>query len=324
MNVRTLWNWEHQRSSARPPGRPRDERSRELARVLVRAELERQGWTSGEGPIYKALKPRLKLHVLREILAELKAERRSHDRRVRARGRLSVVVHARDALWSIDQTHLGRTVDGRAIQSEVLRDVASALTIDLTIGTSVRAVDIIAMLERARIQRGTLPLGLAADPGSENENQELERYLARHQVVRLRSFPRTPQHNPWAEHTIGELKKESGLGKGVLLRDHEDARARLEPARERLDQARLRRSRGWKTAAQVDLELPSAPLVVDRQTFYAATRAAQQRAMLDASDDLERRRAERRSTLAMLVCFDLITMTRGGASLHAPKAEMVL
>jgi len=323
VSARTLWNWEHEPEERRAPGRPRDEEARVLARVLVREELEHQGWACGEGPISKALAGRVKLHVVREVLRDLKRERRAELVRVRGRERVSLRVHARDILWSLDQTRLSRTPDGRALQGEMLRDVASGLLLDVTIGPSVCGRDVVAMLERARILRGTLPLVLAGDLGPENENGEVELYLAVHGVVRLRSLPRTPQHNPWSEHGIGDCKRDTGLGKGVLLRGPEEAVERLALARERLDRRRLRRSLGWKTPAEYDAGLPSAASRVDRWTFYELARSAQERAMLGPVTDRARRLAVRRATLATLVCFKLITMYRGGAPNRVALPETI-
>jgi transposase InsO family protein len=321
VSVRTLWNWEHEPEERRAPGRPRDEEARKLARILVRQELDRQGWECGEGPIFRAFGGQVKLHLVREMVAELKRERRSEVSRVRGRERVSVRVHARDVLWSLDQTHVGRTPDGRAVQGELLRDVASGLVLDLSVGPSIRAPEVVAMLERARVQRGTLPLALAGDLGPENENGEVELYLAMHGVVRLRSLPRTPQHNAWIERTIGDYKGATGLGKGVFLRGPDEALERLAQARERLDRVRLRPTLGWRTAADYDASLPSA--LVNRWAFYAAAHAAQERAMLGAQTDRERRSAERRATLATLVCNQLITMYRGGAPTRVTKPEVI-
>jgi hypothetical protein len=56
-----------------------------------------------------------------------------------------------------------------------------------------------------------LPLVAGSDSGSENCNQHVECYFRENQVVHLRNLPRVPQHNPWVEHTWGELRGETGI-----------------------------------------------------------------------------------------------------------------
>ena len=63
----------------------------------------------------------------------------------------------------------------------------------------------------------------------------LEHYAARHRIVLLFNEPRTPQHNARVERRHGELKAESGLGKGVVLLGHEQAGCALLLAARRLD-----------------------------------------------------------------------------------------
>ena len=58
--------------------------------------------------------------------------------------------------------------------------------------------------------------------------------LARERVVHLRSLPRTPQHNAWVERANGELKLETGLGKGTVLASSEAAGEALSAAGARL------------------------------------------------------------------------------------------
>jgi len=101
---------------------------------------------------------------------------------------------------------------------------------------------------------------------------------------------------------------------GVCLRGPEEALERLGLARDRLDRCRLRPSLGWKTAADYDASLPPPPppWSTARPSIELA-RSAQERAMLATQTDRERRFAERRATLATLVCCRLIAIYRGGA-----------
>jgi hypothetical protein len=74
--------------------------------------------------------------------------------------------------------------------------------------------------------------------------------------------------------------------------DAREAALRIEPARRRIDEGRLRASRGWKTAAELDRDLPRAETLVARATFFAETRSAIREAVLGLADAKEIRKAE--------------------------------
>ena len=89
---------------------------------------EPAGWGTGEEPIARVLQmPRARV---RRALAPLKAERRARMRKRARSTRRSTVVQARDVLWSMDATHLGRDARGHAVQAEVVREVASTRRLD--------------------------------------------------------------------------------------------------------------------------------------------------------------------------------------------------
>jgi len=307
--------------SRRPPGRPsHGPEEHDQARRLVTGALERTGWSAGEGAVYHALDGEVPLRLVRAALRDLKAARRARMARKARRTRTSLEVEARDALWSLDATHLGRDAGARAVQAEVVREVASTRTIEVRVGPAADARDVIATLEAARRARETLPLVLASDNGPAYVSEELEAYLAEHEVIHLRSLPRTPQHNAWSEHGMRELKEETGLGKGVRVDDQEEALACLLAARDRLDEHRPRRSRGWRTAAEHDAALPRATALVDRTSFYETTRCAVDEAVLHSTSERERRRSTRAAILHCMQTFGLITMTRGGAQVPDAKS----
>jgi hypothetical protein len=131
-----------------------------------------------------------------------------------------------------------------------------------------------------------------SDGGGANRSEAVASYLQEHRVIHLLSRPHTPTDNPAAEWKNRELKEECGLGKGVRLESQEDAIARLAPALRRVDEGRLRASRGWKTALELDQELPRADAVVSRATFYADARAAMREAPLGLTDPRAIRKAE--------------------------------
>ena len=289
-----------QRVKAR--GRPRlAEAERARIRALVAEQLKTQGPTGGWRPVLEALMaaeratgvPR-KLSVMlvqQETEAQKKAAR-ARKRRALEETREGHEVLYRDAVWAQDATHVGRLSSRREIQAEVATDRATTATVIAAVGPPATGEDIQAHLEGAKVEREGLPLVFQSDLGSANTSATLAAYLEKEQVIHLRSRVHTPTDNPVAEHKNRELKDESGLGKGVRLSSCEEAAARLEPARRRLDEQRLRASRRWMTAAQLDQELPRADTRVDRKLFYAEARSAMKEAVLGLTDRDEIRKAE--------------------------------
>ncbi len=273
---RTLRNWARIDPAATPlRGRPPHSPERvEEARVLVRAELKRMGWSTGEPTLCHVLGQRVPRRLLRRVLSELKAEHVAAHERHLALQRVSVKVHATDALWTLDATHVGRDRSGAKVEAEVVRDVASSKILSAKVGRPSTAEDVIKLLEELQHQRNGLPLVLLTDNGSAYRNKLVDSYLTAWQVVHFINLPRTPQHNSWGERANGELKAETGLGKGVVLQSHDEARALLEPALERLNYQRPRASRNWRTPAEADAEMPRWSTHVDRPTFWEQTRCA--------------------------------------------------
>lgn len=321
VSVRTLWNWEH--GEAKRRGRPPHSVSRRLSsRRLVSAEWRRQGKTSGWRPIAEALRGRVPTRLVQEELRAIKKLHRVHEANRRREARMHTQARLRDAMWSLDATHLGRLPNGEAMQALVVRDVATRRTIASSIGPVVCARDVIALLEKAKAERGGLPLVLATDNGSANTDHDVAAYLAREGVVHLRSRPHTPQDNPWVERAIGELQAESGLGNGVVQEPRRAQRA-FEAARCRLDEARLRRSLGYETAAAVDARLESAYTLVDRRRFHETVCKRLESAVSATTCARDRRRAERATILDVMEEFGLITRTRGDRGQRPENPERI-
>lgn len=230
--------------------------------------------------------------LIQEETAALKQRIRTNRRRALESVREGHDVLARDAVWAQDATHLGRLGNRREMQAEVATDRATLATVTSTAGPPARGEAVCAGLEAAKAERGGLPLVWQSDLGSANESDVVAAYLDAHLVIHLRSRVHTPTDNPVAEHKNRELKDESGLGQGVRLKDEATTQERLEAARRRIDHGRLRASRGWKTAADLDRQLPRADTLVPRAQFYAEARLAIREAVLGLTDPQEMRRAE--------------------------------
>ena len=318
VSERTLRNW--RRAATETPrrmGRPAHDACVHRACLYAVRRVMRAERNPGLGGVsaWEALDRRYPLRVVRASVKAWKA-------RDRARARLRVVVHrtsvemrARDAVWSLDGTQVGRGADGGSRHVELVRELS-------TLGVSVSAVggpqhgwEAVALLERVCAERGCRPLVLATDNGPENVNAVLAAYLRLHRIVHLRNLPRTPQHNCWVERAVRELKEAAGCRAGEVA-DAADLQARLDAAARCLNRRR-RPSRGRRTAEEMLAAEPPAEALVDRGCFYAAACSAVEEAVRDREGGRARRMAERSAILQTLVNFELIRWTRGGIPLDA-------
>ena len=320
---RTLLNWEGQVGrEARPPGRPgHGPEHVRRALMLVRRELKRQGWTAGWRAIVQALGAVLPVRLIQQCVARWKAWRTRRIRKRRLRLRQRVEVHARDALWCLDATQVGRK-DLDPILAEIPRDVGSHKTLCLQVGPHATGEEIIDLLECIRNERGGLPLVLVTDNGPAYTSEVLRAYLWRHQVIHLRSLPRTPQHNPWSEHGNSEIKQEAGISSDTPIDSLEATTVRLLAAIHRLDDQRLRPSLGT-TNTERDRSLPRAYNRIDRGRFYATTRAAMRKAVGRQQGRRAQRRAEREAIYVSLESHGLVTRTRGDGRAMPIKGERI-
>lgn len=321
---RTLQAWVKHNPSERRPGRPRSPAALRWSVLMAVARQRRiEGHEAGRVVMAHALGRGAPRRLIASSLKRLKARWRRDERERLGCRRLSIEVLYRDVLWCQDGTHLGRT-DRDEVKAQVGKEAASRLTLvsEVREGSST-AADVIGQLEELRETRG-LPLIQGFDNGPENVAGELVEYLAAQQVVVLYNVPRTPQHNARAERGIGELKGQSGLGKGVWLSSVAEGQARLDAAVEVLDRHRLRACLGYRTAEEADRTLRCWYGVVERGSFYAAACSAISKAVLGARTLVARRRAERQAILDVAASFGLVRITRGGVLLPALKREGVL
>src|SRR5690606_3235644 len=179
------------------------------------------------------------------------------------------------------------------------------------VGKPSDAHDVIDALEHLEQKRGALPLVLLADNGAAYGSAEVERYLAARQVVRLKSLPHTPQHNPWVERTNGELKATTGLGKGAVIASVSRTAAWIRAACERLNR-RPRACLGDRSPAWMDERMPVGYDVVPRERFYRECHEAVDHAVEHLTNRRARRRAERDAILGTMERFGLIRRAPGG------------
>ena len=339
---RTLRKWRDQAEDCPIMGRPQlAEETWRAAVVPVARAWQSQGFSSGRPRVLEALEKtgiEIPVTIVRELVKELKARRRGYLARKRATLRKHVQVRARDAVWSTDSTHLGRDEHGK-VSATAVKDVGTTTSIEQSIGGPPRGQDVLALLKRAKLVRGVLPHVLGMDNGPENNNELVRAYLATERVIMLWNVPHTPEHNAPIENFFGELKLElealdelvapvpdpsevpvcsSEAGVSSTRAHFQRCVPRL--AR-RLNERRVRASRGGFTAAQLDRLMPRAEDLVSRDRFYDTACAAIGSAVQDIDDPRARRRAEREAILCTLEQFGLVKRTRGRRPAPCSKAE---
>jgi hypothetical protein len=315
LGVSTRWLRELARRAERgtvpaPPGRPRKpEGERAWVREQVARELDAQGTGAGEAAVLRGIQARaapgtrVSLLLVRQELAREKRRRRARTRQELEAVRESHDVLARDAIWCHDGTHLGRLLGAGEVHGEVVQDRCTLATVGLSVGGPITGEAALALIDRCARERGGWPLALQEDNARIHE--AVDRVAAEHRCVVLRSRVHTPTDNPAVEHRNAELKAETGLGAGVLLGDAATARGRLDAARRCLDHGRLRATRGWRTADEMDAMLPRADALVDRDTFYAHATTAMGEAERAVAGASEKCRARQRAFWATLERFGL-------------------
>lgn len=305
VSERTIRNWARGEDGriGRPPRAPH-ERRRAFTRVARVWRL--LGRTSGWRTVGGALGSDVPTRLVQESLRRAKRLWRRHARR----RRVHVAVLARDALWHLDATHLGRTRQGE-VQAQVLRDAASPQALAASTGGPVSAQDAVHVVDTAIAVNGRPPLVLATDNGPPYVAAGFEAYLAGHRIVHLKNLPRTPQHNARAERTIRAVKAESGLGAGARLASPRDADEAIAVACARL--ALRVTQREAASCAYTEKQ---------RERFYDAVCRRGKRAVRTAHGARARRMAEREAVNAELEERGLIQRTRGGARSARSKAEI--
>ena len=325
---RTLRTWAAMADRTDPPPRigrtPHDPAARKRAAGLVAEQRRLQGKTVGWRPIVEALQsavPPVPTRLIQEELARQKAGERRAERERQERYREGHDVLAKNAVWCEDETALGHA-QGVDVHGEVPRDVASSMTLRVSVGSATTAEAVITQLEQVATERGAYPLVWQRDNGPAYGALKVDAFLALHFITALRSRTYTSTDNPAAEHANRELKEESGLDAPVALWSATQAAERVETARHRLDEGRLRATRGWKTAARFDAELPEAERLVDRATFYAAARSAVEAAVLGVKAPRARRKAERDAIWTTLENYGLASRHLGARRTPNPRRPL--
>lgn len=317
MSVRTLCNWEKDAGQAiKGPGRPshsKEERWKALLAVL--RVLRRIGYTSGWEPVAKEL-PDVALRLIHQSMKFLKKRQRVKMRAIFEKQRMHIEVHAQGALVSQDGTKLAEDT-----WVEVKVDQATFLGESRGDGKPACAKDVVDWLKEQK-ERGELPLVNATDRGSIYRAQEVEDYERQEKVIHLFSRCQTPQDNARGEHIIGEGKGEACIGLKKCFNYPEGWLGNFSQALKRLNR-RPRKSRGWLSADQAQLTMPSWRAFTTRDEFYEKANAAVAKAVSIATSKRDLQQLQRLAILGTMEEVGLISITRGNHSLSTRKEEII-
>jgi len=303
--------------------RPRSKWERFVGLVRVyRAYLEQGAGRTGWRVVRRVLDERVSTRTIQESLRLLKEARRRRQRRYVLRNRLSVRVLAKDAVWTLDGTHVGR-VEGEAVEAQVMSDRATLKTRGLSVGPPATSDDVLVLLRTSKREHGTLPLVLQTDGASVYQEGRVQEYLARERVVPLVSRPHMPTDNASAESGIGTIKESARLGKGVKLGSTFEAACRLAESALTIDSRRLRASRGYMCANELARSTLAWYTSVSRESFYRDATRAVHNAVQGTKTVRERRTKERCAVLTTLVRYGLVSLTRGGRPTDVPYVENI-
>ena len=297
VTTRTLRHWQKNAKSALPPKRRgRKKKVDKLGHYLkIAREWKRQGYTVGEDAIVNKLKD-VRCRLVREVVRGLKKRRRVRAEKHLKTSRITVTVHKHAHFNVIDALKVPDKIGGESI---VCRDRANLMThLHDAKSENVCASDVLDLLE-SLLKKGRLPLVLGSDNGSPFVAHEVADFLAKHNVIHLKSLPRVPQHNGSAENAVGDVKR-------LLKNGFDRAQTVLT-----LNNIRLRKVNDWKTPNELDQECFTAITENERIKFFNAAKSAINSAVVDTMTSKEKRKAEREAIYQTMENFSIITRTRG-------------
>lgn len=172
-----------------------------------------------------------------------------------------------------DSAYVGQCLFSK-VWVEVHKDPATCYSEVSGDGKAATGESVLAYLQTLE-EEDNIPLVFQTDNGPAYREEGLRRWLRDHQVVHLRSRPRTPQDNPFVESAIGEAKGQvppgavhCTIGEGVEFRTPEEGVDLLAQLVDRVNQFHPRPGYGGKTACQLIEKVPSWKKVVQRDEFF--------------------------------------------------------
>ena len=318
---RTLENWMtlYLRGGRAKTGRPTyTNEDRWKAMWAVRRELRRQGYC-GWRPIDEALND-VPTRLVQEYVKKFKAWKKHWDEVIKKEKRQGMKVLLKNAYCVGDGTFLGR-IEKKGIESQVIKDRGSLKVLAIGTGLTAKGEDVVKLLDDLKANR-KLPLVFGTDNGSMYCNEKVNLYLKKEKVVHLLSLPRTPEHNGSAENLMREMKKESLLGRKTTLLCIPKSHDEMVSAASKLNW-RLRGSKRFKSANELDDTMIDATDVIDREMFYAECEQGLMEVRAGDFKGRELRMKEREVIIGMMEKFGAVKLTRGVGN-YGEKCEVIL
>jgi putative transposase len=142
--------------------------------------------------------------------------------------------------------------DGRKIRALTVVDNFSRQCVAIHVGQSLKGADVVAVMDRLRVELDGVPKRIQVDNGSEFISKALDLWAYEHGVTLDFSRPGKPTDNPFIESFNGSFRDECLNAHWFL--SLEDAREKIEQWREEYNDFRPHSSLGGLTPNQVGTE----------------------------------------------------------------------
>lgn len=321
---RTLRSWKKcaKEGTFKKIGRPNKHKVEEKVEMikLVEKEYEIQG-RPGWRPVAFALQGKVPTRVVQEALSKIKLKERREELQKKKWKMMSVKVKYPNVIWTQDGTHLGRLKNKKEVQAQVIKDRCTLKIKRVDVGAPADAEKIISALKSESANE--LPLVWMTDNGSCYTSKDIVHFLDEAQVIHLKNFPHTPEHNGACERAIRELKEVSRLGKGVVLQSEDEAAERLIGAATTLDNFRRHASLGYMTSKDREKGGLKIDVGLIRDEVYNRYKKAMEKINLRVHGKIKRH-AEREIIFCLLEEYGLITRSTGVRIVERKSEEVFL
>lgn len=270
----------------------------------VRRVLKAFGWDLGWLTISHLL-PTIPTMLVQKSLRAWKIRHRA-DLRARA-------LASRTSLHVLtSQTMMGQDAYQQTpVHAEAIKDFANLRYEAVAAGAPAKDTDIVDGLESLKAA-GKLPLVWATDNGGAYRSDIVLKWLADNMVVDYPSRRHTPRDNAPTERCVRELKSACLLKGDASPLDN--AHMLAEKVR-LLNSCLPRRSKGFRTANEVDSSMHPWYRFVDRKVFFKEVTSAKRLAACNGYSGHKARKAEREAVQEVLVRFGLARLNRGDGCL---------
>ena len=109
--------------------------------------------------------------------------------------------------WSMDFV-ADQLFDGRKFRALTLVDNYSRECLEIEVGQSLKGLDVVAVMERLKEQRGVVPKRIQVDNGAEFISKVLDQWAYENKVTLDFSRPGTPTDNAFIESFNGSFRDE--------------------------------------------------------------------------------------------------------------------